>query len=115
MLYNIKIDEFYNIKTTKILMPMTRKNKSQKEVTLKGTARNAKGGAVIVTSTGSPIYLDQVANWPDDVLGCEVEATGILRTKKYIPDPFIAPDGAISQGAVGEQDVLEHARWKKTK
>jgi hypothetical protein len=87
--------------------------KPGKRVTVRGTARDAKAGAVIVTSAGNPIYIEHVDSWPKDVLGQEVEADGVLRSKKYIPDPVVDKHGAISQGAEGNQDVLEGARWNK--
>jgi len=87
--------------------------KKKKNDIITGSARNAKGGAVVVKSSGSPVYIEHLDSWPDDVLGCEVEVTGTIVSKKYIPDPVVDEDGAISQGAVGDQDVLENARWKK--
>jgi len=39
--------------------------------------------------------------------------TGNLREKKLIPDPYVSPDGGISQGAIGTQTVLENATWKR--
>ena len=87
--------------------------KKEKTDIVRGIARDAKGGAVVITSSGSPVYIEHLDGWPGDVLGCEIEAKGKLVAKKYIPDPFIDEDGAISQGAAGDQDVLEDARWKK--
>ena len=83
------------------------------KVTLRGTARNAKGGAVLLTSNNVPCYIEHLDCWPEDLDGKQIVATGTLREKKLIPDPFIAPDGAISQGAIGDQKVLEDAQWKK--
>ncbi len=83
-----------------------------KTVTLRGTARDAKGGAVLVLSSNEPIYVEALPSWPTGVLGKEVSVTGILREKKLIPDPYIAPDGGISQGAIGTQTVLEKTKWK---
>ncbi len=86
----------------------------EKTVTLRGTARDAKGGAVLLLPTNVPIYIEDLPCWPDEFSGKEVSVTGVLREKKLIPDPYIAPDGAISQGAVGMQTVLEKATWKMT-
>jgi hypothetical protein len=87
--------------------------KKEKTISVRGIARDAKGGAVVVTSSGSPVYIEHLDSWPDDVTGCEVEAKGKLVAKKLIPDPVVDEDGAISQGAAGDQDVLENARWNK--
>jgi hypothetical protein len=83
-----------------------------KTVTLQGTAHDAKGGAVLMIPNDVPIYIENLPCWPDDVFGKQVSVTGVLRKKKLIPDPYISPDGGISQGAIGTQTVLENAEWK---
>ena len=77
-----------------------------KEVTLCGIAAEAKAGEVIVVS-GVPVYLPELDYWREDLLGKKVYATGTLFQKKLIPDVYITEDGGISQGASGEQYVLE--------
>jgi len=79
--------------------------------TVRGTARDAKAGAVIVTPDGAAIYVEGLSCWPDDVLGKPVTATGTLVTEKFIPDPRVDAKGAISQGAYGAQTVLKNPRW----
>lgn len=74
--------------------------------TLLGLARDAKGGAVLVTDTGDPVYLEGLDAWPPELLGKRVRATGRLAQKKYSPDPVVDKTGAISQGAEGMQTVL---------
>ena len=66
----------------------------------------------MVRSNGSPVYIDHLDSWPDDVLGCKIEAKGTLVVKKYIPDSIVDEGGSISQGADGDQDVLKDALWK---
>ncbi len=83
-----------------------------KTVTLHGTARDAKGGAVLLLPNNVPIYIEGLPCWSNEFFGKEVSVTGVLREKKLIPDPYIAPDGGISQGAVGTQQALEKAKWK---
>ncbi len=83
-----------------------------KTVTLRGTARDAKGGAVLLLPSNNPIYIEGLDSWPREFSGKEVSVTGVLREKKLIPDPYISPDGGISQGAIGTQTVLEKAKWK---
>ncbi len=79
--------------------------------TVRGTARDAKAGAVIVTADGDAVYVEGLACWPDDVLGKPVTATGTLVSEKFIPDPHVDEHGAISQGAHGVQTVLRNPRW----
>ncbi|MHA1906000.1 MAG: hypothetical protein ACW98Y_01795 [Candidatus Thorarchaeota archaeon] len=77
-----------------------------------GRAENAKGGAVVVTSDGDVIYINGVDSWDDDIVGKDVIAKGRLSHEKFIPDPIIEEDGAISQGAEGLQTVLHNVEWK---
>jgi hypothetical protein len=74
-------------------------------VRLSGTARDAKGGAVLVVAD-RPIYLRGVDSWPAALLGKQVFADGLLQEEKLIPDPVVDKQGAISQGAEGMQLVL---------
>ena len=76
-----------------------------------GTAEDAKGGAVVHEADGRVVYIEGLDSWPEDLLGKAVTAEGRLVVKQYIPEATVAPDGAISQGAEGEQWVLENAMW----
>ena len=89
------------------------KQVDNKQVTLKGMALNAKGGAVLVTEAKGPIYVEGLDAWPDEFLDAEVQVTGLLTSKKIIPDPVVDEHGAVSTGAEGNQMVLEKATWKK--
>lgn len=82
-----------------------------KTVTLHGKAMDAKSGAVLLVDGVRPIYIEGLDGWPREAFGKRVAATGVLVRKKYIPDP-INEDGDICQGAEGDQEVLEKARWK---
>lgn len=76
-----------------------------------GRAENAKGGAVVVLRNQEVIYIRNLPSWDDAVVGEQVSIKGIVRLEKYIPDPEVAEDGAISQGAIGSQYVLDDAQW----
>ncbi|MDF1566355.1 MAG: hypothetical protein P1V51_25210 [Deltaproteobacteria bacterium] len=81
---------------------------------LTGTARQAKGGAVIVGASGDPIYLAGLAEWPEALDGTPVEVLGVPGRRKLIPSPTVDAGGAISTGAEGDQDVLDPApEWKQ--
>lgn len=82
-----------------------------KKVTIRGKALDAKAGAVIMVEGSGPVYIEGLDSWPREAFGKAVVATGVLTTKKYIPDP-VGEDGEIRQGAEGEQEVLEGATWK---
>ncbi|MGY5881112.1 MAG: hypothetical protein RTV31_12730 [Candidatus Thorarchaeota archaeon] len=82
------------------------------KVSLLGRAENAKGGAVVIISSQEVIYLRNLPSWDDEVVGKQVTVKGIVRLEKYIPDPDVSEDGAISQGAIGSQYVLDDAQWQ---
>ncbi len=82
-------------------------------VVLDGTARNAKAGAVVVVEPDeSPVYLSGLTEWPEGLDGKKVRVEGTLTEQKWIPDP-VAPNGEISQGAEGNQWVLEASKWEE--
>ena len=78
-----------------------------------GTARNAKGGAVVVSDDGRVVYVQGLDSWPDELDGQVVIARGHLVEKSYLPVATVDKDGAISQGTDGPglQWVLEDATW----
>lgn len=84
-------------------------------VELSGVAQNAKGGAVLLTDRGEAVYIERLESWPDAVFRKRVKAKGRLVEKKFIQDPVVAGDGAVSQGAYGSQTVLEDAAWELMK
>ena len=81
-----------------------------KEVTLHGTAKDAKGGAVLLTDDNVPIYIKGLSTWTSGIEGSRISAIGVLEKEKYIPDPTIDEDGGISQGAIGMQYVLTNVK-----
>ena len=83
-----------------------------KKVTLLGTSRDAKAGAVLITGDRNPIYINGLASWSADLLGKQVSVKGVLKKEKFIPDPIIDENGAISTGATGDQFVLKNVKIK---
>jgi hypothetical protein len=81
------------------------------KVTLHGTARNAKGGPVIITKDNNVIYFKNLESWPPELEGKQIIMSGLLKKEKFIPDPIIDENGAISCGAKGMQFVLENAEY----
>ena len=80
------------------------------KTTLRGVARDAKGGAVVVTDRG-PVYIAGLDAWPAALAGRTVEVTGVVRQMKHIPDP-VGPGNTVAQGAWGEQTVIVEATWR---
>ena len=81
------------------------------KVTLGGTAKDAKGGAVLLTVEGNVIYIKGLEFWPSEFLDKQISVKGLLKEEKFIPDPVIDEDGAISTGAYGDQLILENAEY----
>jgi len=78
-----------------------------KKVILKGIALDSKGGAVLKLKD-QVIYVKEWEDWEPELLNKTITISGTLIDKKFIPDPVVAKDGAISQGAEGSQLVLEN-------
>jgi hypothetical protein len=81
-----------------------------KRVSLVGKAEDAKSGAVLMVD-GAPIYVRPLEAWPSAARTKDVVVTGRLESEKLIPSPKVDAQGAISQGAEGDQWVLEEASW----
>ena len=86
-----------------------------RNVRLCGRAENAKGGAIVILQNQEIIYIRDLPSWDDGMLGNQVVIKGIIRLEKYIPGPEVAENGAISQGAIGLQYVLDDAEWSMAK
>ena len=80
-------------------------------VTLIGTAKNAKAGALLITTDNSAIYIKGLDYWAPELLNQQLTVSGVLKKEKFIPDPVIDKSGGISTGATGKQLVLENAEY----
>jgi hypothetical protein len=83
-------------------------------VTVQGQARDAKGGAVVLTTTGETVYVLGLDAWPSAIEGRTVRATGQRTQAHHLPEAEVGPDGAISQGVApgsGPQEVLHVSTW----
>ena len=80
-----------------------------KEISMKGIAVSSKAGACIKIKNNI-VFIQGIFDWDDHIINNEVIVTGTLIEKKFIPDPIIDADGAISQGAEGTQFILENIR-----
>lgn len=80
-------------------------------VRLGGTARDAKGGAVLLVGD-EPVYLAGLDAWPAKVSGKAMVVTGTLVSRQHLPEASRDARGAISQGATGKQLVLDAPQWR---
>jgi hypothetical protein len=84
-----------------------------RRVRLVGRAAEAKAGSVVIPEgTREPVFVKGLDGW-GALAGQQVVVTGVLRRVKRIPDPVQDRHGAISQGAFGEQYVVDGAHWQR--
>jgi hypothetical protein len=83
-----------------------------REVTIDGIARNAAGGAVVLTDDRTPIYVAGLSRWDGAIDGKKIRATGTLR--KLAGQDLVNAKGEVSHGFPGERLVLEQPSWVAT-
>lgn len=87
---------------------------STDSVVLAGVARNAKGGAILVTDDGRTPYLLGRSSWPEGVEGRRVVVRGTPGSDHILPEARVLEDGALTQGVMpgsGPQDFLRDTSW----
>jgi hypothetical protein len=72
----------------------------------------AHQGPVVLLEDRTPVYVAGLFEWPDDLNGEDVKATGTLLRTSLAPDPTVDKDGAVSHGAFGDDWVLKDATWE---
>ncbi len=84
-----------------------------KRARLVGTAKNTKGGAVLMVRD-SPLSLAGLKEWPKDQLNQRVALSGVVKEEASVPQAFKNAKGEVSQGAEGQQWVLREASTAST-
>jgi len=79
------------------------------KVTIRGTARNAAAGAVVLTDDRTPVYVAGLDRWDRATDGKQISASGTLR--KVGGDPVVNDRGEHSHGVPGDRFVLEQPTW----
>lgn len=74
--------------------------------TIRGTADNAKAGALLLADDGRVLYVAGMLEWDDDLIGKRVTLTGIVRRQGVAPQ-IREVDGVTLQGMAGTPLVLE--------
>jgi hypothetical protein len=69
----------------------------EQETTISGKAYNAKAGAVLMIDNDTPVYIEGMREWGDDMIGKKVELTGVISRAQIYPEAK-SEDGIISQG-----------------
>jgi hypothetical protein len=74
------------------------------EVSLRGTAENAKAGPLLMTSPGDPILITGLAQWDPEIVGKEVKVGAIVRRVPGFPKAQ-APGKQTMQGTATGRDI----------
>jgi hypothetical protein len=82
------------------------------QVTLKGTARDAAEGAVVMLKDRTPVYVKGLFSWDDALDRKTVHVTGTLRVGGGSSEPLVNAKGEYSEGSEGDMLVIEDATWK---
>lgn len=80
-------------------------------IRLEGKAENGKAGALLLTDSGAVWYIQSLPGWPDDILHCRIEVTGIPTSVFHSEQDLRDETGAYRQGMSGEQRILTQASW----
>ena len=83
-----------------------------RNITVTGTAYNAKGGAILRTDEGSVYYIEGLDSWEMDIPGKKVSVIGILKTENFKEKDLKNEKGEWTQGMIGEKLSLVKAKWK---
>lgn len=83
-----------------------------KKITIEGKALNAKLGAIIETNNGEVFYIIGIDEWPGDVTGKMVKATGSVTSEFHNPTNLKTENGAYKTGISGEKVNLYDAKWE---
>lgn len=89
----------------------TLESQIDQEITVRGTARNAAAGAVVLTPERTPVYVAGLDAWDLAHDGQPIAATGTLRKRRLTAEPVPGPRGEQVHGIPGEVFVLERATW----
>ncbi len=83
-----------------------------KQISITGRAYNAKLGAIIKTESEEIYYINGLCEWPDDITGKKVMATGIISSEYHNPDNLKTNYGEYKTGMSGEKINLHDANWE---
>jgi hypothetical protein len=85
-----------------------------RHVQLYGIAWEGKPCAILeIKGESNLIYIEGLMSWDDwgsGLAGSRIGVKGVLKRKRLIPEFKVSETGAVNQGAVGDQLVLEGAQ-----
>lgn len=79
-------------------------------VVIRGTAYDARAGAIVELEDRTPIYITGLAEWDAALHGKAIEVTGLLEQRAARVPP-VPPGGPQLHGLPAPTFVLESATW----
>jgi hypothetical protein len=82
------------------------------ETTIEGLAKNAKDGAVVVSSDQTVYYIDKLQYWDEFFEGKKIKVTGYLVTDSTKNEDIVNDKGEYKTGIPGDKKLLIEAAWE---
>jgi hypothetical protein len=79
-------------------------------VVIRGTAYDARAGAIVELEDRTPVYIAGLAEWDPSVHGKPLEVTGLLKERAARVPP-VPPGAPQLHGLASSTFVLENATW----
>lgn len=89
----------------------SKENMEDQNITVIGTARNGKDGALVLTREDSVYYIDGLESWEGAINGREIRVTGILKIETLSTNEMKNEEGEWKSGVVGEKKTIHRAKW----
>lgn len=87
-------------------------NMEDQNITVFGTARNGKDGALVLTKEDSVYYVDGLEFWEDSVNSNEISVTGVLKIESLSTNEMKNEKDEWKAGVVGDKKIIYDATWK---
>lgn len=82
------------------------------QITVQGTAINAKGGAIVIGRSFKTYFIDGLDKWDEDLREKKVQVKGTLKVLS-IAEGTYSKEEAVSDGAGGEKRIILEPKWKQ--
>ena len=81
-------------------------------MTIRGTSQNASHGAVVITESDTPVYINGIQEWDNCIVGKPIIVTGTLRRRSLVPKVSSSANGEVSHGIDGKSYILDNPKGK---
>lgn len=104
---------FIIIVVLQLLSACNKKNSDMEKITVRGIAQQGKGGALLITDDKIVYYIDALDAWDAELVGKQIEATGLLKIELMDEADLKNEAGEYNQGIAGEKQTLLEVMWKE--